>query len=250
MDVFQLLGDLGHLMSRILLLSKLHSFKSCGDFSAKTQLLYLLVFLSRYLDIFTNFVSYYDTILKIVNTLLAGWTLGLMLLAYKETYQAGLDTAKLKFLLPIIFVTALIFNREFTFLGVFWSFSIYLEVVAILPQMLMIYRMGKGEKFTLIYMMLLALYRVFYIFHWVHLYQEEGYYDNISHVGGSAQVILNIIFFTYYFVFRKKPLSDDLEQDLLNNESDENVVLERNAAHNANNIEASTEGYGTFGEKS
>jgi len=255
MNIFRLFGDLTHLMSRILLVANIHGSKNCGDFSAKTQCLYLLVFLSGFTDVFNHFVSYYNTILKIIYPIICGCTIVLMLMPYRETYQKSQDTFKLKFLLPIIFGLALIFNYEFAAQELLWTFSIYLEAVAMLPQMFMIFRLGKADRFTLLYMLMVALYRLFYIFNWIYRYKNEGFYDNISHVGGSAQVIFNILFFTYYFVFRRPPFSDDLEQDLLSNETNESVLLERppqniRASKDLEEVHGETPsgGYGTFGK--
>jgi ER lumen protein retaining receptor len=87
MNVFRLCGDMAHLLSILVLLLKISGMRSCrgalrrcpgllqpparagatpvsppcalcaAGVSLKTQELYLLVFVTRYLDLFTNFVS-------------------------------------------------------------------------------------------------------------------------------------------------------------------------------------------------
>ncbi|GAY33804.1 hypothetical protein CUMW_282200 [Citrus unshiu] len=57
MNIFRLAGDMTHLASVLVLLLKIHTIKSCSGVSLKTQELYALVFATRYLDIFTDFVS-------------------------------------------------------------------------------------------------------------------------------------------------------------------------------------------------
>lgn len=87
MNIFRLAGDMSHLLSILVILLKITATRSCrgaagagqggelivndlggtgwlnvpaaalAGISLKTQELYLLVFVTRYLDLFTNFVS-------------------------------------------------------------------------------------------------------------------------------------------------------------------------------------------------
>merc|ERR1712023_134064 len=66
MNVFRLTGDFLHLLSIILLLYQIKTRKTCAGISLRTQELYGLVFVTRYLDIFYNFSSLYNTIFKIM----------------------------------------------------------------------------------------------------------------------------------------------------------------------------------------
>ena len=81
MNFFRLLGDLCHLFAIIWLPLKIWKTRSCSVVSGKSQLLYLLVFISRYLDLFTNFVSYYNTFMKIF---FIAATAGTAVLIYKH----------------------------------------------------------------------------------------------------------------------------------------------------------------------
>ncbi|KAJ8475632.1 hypothetical protein OPV22_019359 [Ensete ventricosum] len=61
MNIFRLAGNVTHLTSGVLvLLLKIHTIKSCAGISLKTQELYALVFATRYLDIFIDFVLVVD----------------------------------------------------------------------------------------------------------------------------------------------------------------------------------------------
>lgn len=55
-----------------------------------------------------------------------------------------------------------------TFLEVLWAFSIYLEAVAILPQLFMLQRTGEAETITAHYLFALGAYRALYIPNWVY----------------------------------------------------------------------------------
>ena len=61
MNVFRLLGDLSHLGAIIILLLKIWKTRSCAGISGKTQAMFALVFITRYLDLFVHFVSLYNT---------------------------------------------------------------------------------------------------------------------------------------------------------------------------------------------
>ena len=61
---------------------------------------------------------------------------------------------------------AFFFHKEFSLYGIFWSFSIWLEAGAILPQLYMIARCKDIENITAHIVLFLGLYRFFYILHW------------------------------------------------------------------------------------
>ena len=56
-------------------------------------------------------------------------------------------------------VLGLIFNYKFRFSEVLWSFSIFLEAVAILPQLFLLQRTGEAETITTHYLAALGGYR-------------------------------------------------------------------------------------------
>lgn len=49
-----------HLLSFVFMFWKLHSSQSVAGISLKTQELYVIVFVARYLDLFWNFLSIYN----------------------------------------------------------------------------------------------------------------------------------------------------------------------------------------------
>ena len=54
------------LFSLQVLLLKINATKSCAGVSLKTQELYLLVFVTRYLDLLYSFISLYNTCMKLI----------------------------------------------------------------------------------------------------------------------------------------------------------------------------------------
>ena len=66
MNFFRLAGDVSHVLSIVVLLLRLRVTKNAIGISIKTQELYLVVFITRYLDLFTTFYSMYNTLMKIL----------------------------------------------------------------------------------------------------------------------------------------------------------------------------------------
>lgn len=83
-------------------------------------------------------------------------------------------------------------------LQILWTFSIYLESVAILPQLFMVSKTGEAETITSHYLFALGVYRTLYLFNWIWRYQFEGFFDLIAIVAGLVQTILYCDFFYLY----------------------------------------------------
>ncbi|XP_019435482.1 PREDICTED: ER lumen protein-retaining receptor A-like, partial [Lupinus angustifolius] len=175
MNIFRLIGDMTHLLSILVLLLKIYATKSCSGISLKTQELYALVFLARYLDLFTDFISVYNTVMKvvfIVSSLAIVWCMRFHTVV-KRSYDKELDTFRHYFLVLATFVIALVLNEKFTLQEILWAFSIYLEAVAILPQLVMLQRSGNVDNLTGQYVFFLGAYRAFYILNWIYRYLTE-----------------------------------------------------------------------------
>lgn len=69
---------------------------------------------------------------------------------------------------------ALVLNHDFSVMEVLWTFSIYLESVAILPQLFMVSKTGEAESITSHYLFALGSYRALYILNWIYRYYIEG----------------------------------------------------------------------------
>lgn len=80
-----------------------------------------------------------------------------------------------------------------------WAFSIWLESVAILPQLFMLQRTGEAETITTHYLFALGLYRALYIPNWIYRYFTDGYWDPIAVIAGIIQTVLYSDFFWIYY---------------------------------------------------
>lgn len=85
-----------------LLLQLLTFQQSASGISFKSQFLYLIVYVTRYLDLLWTFYepkSLYNTVFKIVFLGCQGYIVWLMLNDYKPTHDPNLDTFKVEYLL-------------------------------------------------------------------------------------------------------------------------------------------------------
>jgi len=199
MNIFRLTADLTHLASIFILLLKIQKTRSCAGISFKSQLLYGVVFIARYLDLPFNFVSLYNTLMKIFFITSSLFILYLMKIKFKATYDPALDTFRIVYVLVPCALLALVLNYKFEILEVFWTFSVYLEAFAILPQLFMLSRTGEAETITTHYLFALGMYRGLYLLNWIYRYYAESKVDWIVWVAGSVQTALYSDFFYIYY---------------------------------------------------
>ncbi|CAG0893470.1 unnamed protein product [Darwinula stevensoni] len=209
MNIFRLAGDIAHLLAVIILLLKIWKSRSCAGISGRSQLLFAIVYTTRYLDLLTNFVSIYNSVMKVVFIAASYATLYLMYMKFKATYDHNHDTFRIEFLLIPVTALALLVNHEFSVLEILWTFSIYLESVAILPQLFMVSKTGEAESITSHYLFALGSYRALYLLNWIYRYYFEGFFDPIAVVAGVVQTVLYCDFFYLYItkVLKGKKLS-------------------------------------------
>ncbi|KAF8190809.1 ER lumen protein retaining receptor-domain-containing protein [Pholiota molesta] len=199
MNIFRFLGDLSHLASIFILLHKVQTTRSCRGISFRTQALYVVVFVARYLDLFFRYVSLYNSVMKLFFIASSCYILYLMKVKYRPTHDPSIDTFRVEYLLGPCVIFALIFNYKFWVSEILWSFSIWLEAVAILPQLFMLQRTGEAETITTHYLAALGAYRALYIPNWIYRYFSEGLVDPIAVTAGIVQTGLYLDFFYVYF---------------------------------------------------
>ncbi|KAI9883619.1 MAG: mitochondral 37S ribosomal protein S27 [Watsoniomyces obsoletus] len=203
-NIFRILGDLSHLLSIFILLQKMRSSNSASGISFKSQLLYLIVYITRYLDLFWTFTfSIWNTSLKLIFLASSAYIIYLMLNEYRPTHDPNLDTFKVQYLLAGSAVLAILFPKAYTPWEIIWSFSIWLESVAILPQLFLLQRTGEAETITTHYLFALGAYRAFYIPNWIYRYSTERHshrrLEPVAVVAGILQTVLYSDFFWIYY---------------------------------------------------
>ncbi|KAL3445522.1 ER lumen protein retaining receptor-domain-containing protein [Aspergillus insuetus] len=174
--------------------------QSCSGLSFKSQALYLMVFITRYLDLFWAFTdSLYNTTFKLLFIGSSGYIIYLMLNDYRPTHDPNTDTFKVQYLLASSAILALVFPHDYSISEILWTFSIWLESVAILPQLFMLQRTGEADTITTHYLFALGLYRALYIPNWIYRYLSEGHFQPVPVIAGIVQTLLYSDFFYIYY---------------------------------------------------
>jgi len=94
-------------------------FPNCfSGLSGKSQIMFAIVFTSRYLDLFTTFISVYNSVMKVIFLLSSYATLYLLYAKFKATYDTNHDAFRVEFLVTPMAGLAVLVNHEFTFLEV------------------------------------------------------------------------------------------------------------------------------------
>jgi len=145
--------------------------------------------------------SPYNFIFKILFISSQFYTIYLMARAYRPTNDANLDTFRVEYLLGFAFVLAVVTSSKYTVLEFTWTYSIWLESVAILPQLFMLQRTGEAEAITAHYLFALGAYRALYIPNWIYRYVMEPMHriDGVAVVAGVLQTVLYSDFFWIYY---------------------------------------------------
>lgn len=214
MNLFRLAGDMSHVFSIIILLLRLRVVKNAHGISVKTHELFLLVFVTRYLDLFTTFYSVYNSIMKVLyifSTALIIFTVrGTQ--PFKSTYDKGQDAfLHWKFAVLPTAIVALITHllqhgSSIKVVDLLWMFSIYLESIAILPQLVLLQRYREVENLTGNYVFFMGAYRALYILNWVYRSYHEPLYQHhfVVYFCGVLQTLLYVDFFYYYLKSKAK----------------------------------------------
>lgn len=128
----------------------------------------MTVFVTRYLDLFYEWVSLYNFAMKVFFIASTVYILYLMKFKFRPTQDPSIDTFRVEYLVGPCIVLSLLFNYKFSFTEILWAFSIFLESVAILPQLFMLQRTGEAETITTHYLAALGAYRALYIPNWIY----------------------------------------------------------------------------------
>jgi len=193
MNIFRFAGDMTHLASILALLLKIQATRSCVGVSLRTQELYAIVFVTRYLDLFFSFISVYNTIMKlffICSSCCIIWYMRQHRVV-SQTYDREQDTFRIIFLVLPCSLLSVFINHELSAVEILWTFSIYLEAVAILPQLVLLQRTKNIDTLTSNYVFLLGGYRALYLLNWIYRYSTEpGYSQWIVWISGLVQTLL------------------------------------------------------------
>ena len=143
MNILQLIADNLHLLSFLIIIAKVHKSKTVQELSYRTFEIYFVVFLTRYANIFSIWISAYTLTYKILFLSATGYLIFLIRVKkpYKLGYNPLLDNfPHYFFLYPLALTIAVLFHisastyrYSFKYFEYFLSFSIWLEAFAIIP---------------------------------------------------------------------------------------------------------------------
>mmetsp|Transcript_15618 Transcript_15618/g.36564 ORF Transcript_15618/g.36564 Transcript_15618/m.36564 type:complete len:311 (+) Transcript_15618:75-1007(+) len=225
-NVFRYVGDYLHLFGIVVLIGNILKNKSVKGFSRGTQVLYCLVFVTRYLDLFDHSQSFYLTFFKLTYIATSLFILGLFY-QYHSTYEARNDT----FNLPVVIIPCLtasfLLTSEYSILEILWTFSEFIEGFAMVPQYIFCYR-EKGEKDigTSLYVISLGTYRVFYAMNWIYKKVQMPHYSDVqSWIGGIIEILFFADFLNYRFTGNSMLRAMVLTVDTKINEISDKVEL-------------------------
>ncbi|KAL2350853.1 ER lumen protein retaining receptor [Cryomyces antarcticus] len=215
MNIFRILGDVSHTLSKAILIWAIHSNKSAEGVSLITQVLYIAVFCTRYLDLFwvSPARSIWNFVLKNFYIFSSAYIVFLMMRVYARTREREkawrLGAYCLAGSLASAPFVALVFQgwTRSTFIEVLWTFSIILESVCVLPQLLLLRQTTVPTVLDSFYLLTLGSYRFFYLLNWmVRLISSEHHFDPISIIFGTVQTALYVDFAWVYWTRQRVKL--------------------------------------------
>lgn len=191
-NYFRYAADYMHFGGMILGIVSVLSTRSVAGFSKKTQTLFQLVYVTRYLDVFTESQTMYLVFFKltfnvITAVMLASFTL------HHNTYDAVSDSCNMIVLLLPTAMAAYLASAGSGLIQDLWTFSEFLEPLALVPQYIMFYRNKMAlPKVTLVYIFCVGGYRVLYLCNWIYkrYMWAEAYHDYTSWFCGAVECTL------------------------------------------------------------
>lgn len=204
----------------------------CAGVSLLTQLLYVAVFVTRYLDLFWVPPSYsrWNFVLKNFYIWSSIYIVILMTRVYARTREreqawklGGYSFGGSLVAAPLV---TLVFRgwKQSHPTEMLWAFSIILESVCVLPQLLLLRQTTVPTVIDSFYLVTLGSYRAFYILNWIWKGATVHTFDPIAAIFGIVQTAFYIDFAWVYWTRQRVKLraggivdSDDLRKGFLVN---------------------------------
>lgn len=185
-----------------IVLAKIESEKSTNGVSLKMMECYMCVCLGRLCAIvpfegylpFDRSGDWLYQVIELITFCLAGATVYMCRFRYAGTYNPGFDTLNHLYLLIPCAVFALLLHpslNAFMPSDMAWAFALYLESVAVLPQLFMFQRSGKVEPWTAHFLGAQAVSKVISFIFWATSYTElsDPEHPLKSHVGNWVMLM-------------------------------------------------------------
>mmetsp|Transcript_100539 Transcript_100539/g.181469 ORF Transcript_100539/g.181469 Transcript_100539/m.181469 type:complete len:322 (+) Transcript_100539:57-1022(+) len=196
-NIFRYIGDYLHLFGVFALLFTMAKNKSLQGFSRSTQILYFMVFLTRYLDLLDHSQTTYLVFFKITYVTTSIIILGLFI-KLESTYERQKDTCSLAVILLPCCTAAVLLSSEYSVIEMLWTFSQFCEGFAMVPQYIFCYRDKSARDIGVsMYVLSLGSYRVFYAANWIYKKVQMPHYSDMQSWTGG---VIEILFFADYLL--------------------------------------------------
>ncbi|KAF2755446.1 hypothetical protein EJ05DRAFT_467669 [Pseudovirgaria hyperparasitica] len=216
-NVFRILGDATHATSKLILIWAIHSNRSAEGVSLLTQILYIVVFGTRYLDVFkphlTDWHSKWNFVLKIAYITTSCYIVFLMMRVFARTRErekawklGGYSFIGSAVTAPFIYMIFSKFAKGHGILEILWTFSEELEAFCILPQLVLLRQTTVPTVIDSFYLVTLGSYRALYILNWIMRYAKEGDVNPVSWIFGIIQVAFYVDFAWVYWTRQRVKL--------------------------------------------
>ncbi|KAL7807993.1 ER lumen protein retention receptor [Trichoderma gracile] len=212
-NIFRILGDLLHMLSKGILIFAIHRNRSAEGVSLITQGLYAVVFCTRYLDLFRE-QSAWNAIFKVTYIVTSFYILAVMQWLFPRSREREiswkLGAIVLGGSLALSPFAMLIFESRtrWGFLTWMWVFSEILESVCVLPQLLLLRQTTVPTVIDSFYLLALGSYRAFYCINWFvrELDVNDRPPDTVAVIFGIIQTALYIDFAWVYYTRQRVKL--------------------------------------------
>lgn len=214
MNIYRLIGD-ACLISATPIMAYQVLIHGPDGISLTTQILRLLMFGTRYIDVLVHPISLYNTLMKcflILSTLML-----VIMLGRRKLASSGQKSWMHELSLGLVIVTTGLlastqFTDRFTLMGILWTFSRIIEPFVEIPQLTQVYRMDVLDACIITYYSSAGAQVVFYFGNWIYRYYQNGFFDRISVVCALAEILVISRFFIARHVnMKKKAIVGDLD---------------------------------------
>ncbi len=209
----------------VIVVWKLYYYKSSSGISLNTVICYLILISSRLLSnlFYSGYLpsdeagDWFYQLTEIITLVSLILLIVMISVSYRDTYNEEFDTVYWGYLtIPALGLALLIHTNlnHNVITDAAWTFSMYLETVAIYPQIdLFVKKRGQIESFTGHYVALQGLSRLFCLIFWFYTYEElisassDHGYSLFPHYCGYlvilSQVVQLLIMMDYYYHYFK-----------------------------------------------
>ncbi|KAK3996803.1 ER lumen protein retaining receptor-domain-containing protein [Cladorrhinum sp. PSN332] len=170
-NIFRIAADLSHISAKCILIFSIHRNRSSEGVSLLTQILYALVFITRYTDLFQEAYAW-NYFFKVFYLLSTFYTISIMRFVYPRTrerekaWKMGAAILLGSLILSPFVMLILESNGVWGFTEMLWVFSQVLESVCVLPQLLLLRQTTVPTVITSFYIVFLGAYRGLYLVNW------------------------------------------------------------------------------------